>query len=102
MESVRELTRHILFHANAEAAESDSSQAKGVQQRVEYVRSALRDFEQDDRKIDKYDFLAEVSTAASIGSGRASFRRVLANAEERGTSPRYAIQSWVGKGSEGG
>ena len=65
MERVSELMRHILFHAEAEAAESDPSQVGNVRARIQYVRDSLADFKEDARKLDKYDLLREVSTAAS-------------------------------------
>lgn len=100
-ETVSELIAHILFHAEAEAADSDPSQKGDVRARIEYVRDVLADFKEDERKLDKYDLLREVSTAASLDSQRASFKRMLANVEANGdVDPRAAIQEWVARGNE--
>lgn len=103
LQSVKDITRHILYHANAEARESDPSQVGDVKGRIEYVRLVLAGYELDDRKLEKYTLLREVLTAASISPQRASLRRMLADLEATDyMSPQMAVQEWVARGTESG
>jgi len=101
MPTVSDIVAHILHHTNAEAADSDPSQRGNVQQRAAYVRAAFQRYVADVRSLLRYTFLNEMSNVAPDGPLRASFRRVITNAEAASDDrPRLAIQAWVGKNSE--
>ena len=95
-----EIIRHILHHVDAEAAESDPSQAPGVAGRVQIVRDAVQGFVADSSEVALGDLLQSISAAVPSGTGQQSFQNALANmlGEDR---PQLAIQEWVGKKREG-
>ena len=96
-----DLVAHILFHVNAEAADSDPSQVPGVARRAQYVRSAVAGLRSDSRDLDMDTILAAISAAAPSSTDRTEFKRVVENQRTvRGTRPQLAIQAWVGQGVE--
>ena len=88
---------HILFHVNAEAADSDPSQVGGVQQRAVLVRRALSSLMSDNRDLPLKATLLAVHDRVPDDPGKASLQRTLGNIEQR---PHLALQTWVGKGRE--
>ena len=99
MPRVREVIAHILHHTNAEAAESDPSQAPGVAGRAQLVRTTVGGFEADTRDLAIDALLQEITDAMPALPEAASFQRAITNmlGEPR---PQLAIQGWVGKNQE--
>ena len=101
MAITKELIRHILHHVNAEAADSDDSQAPGVAARAQYVRDAVRNLVTTTKDNTRDTILQTISNDALADAKQTSFRRAIANirsAEE--TRPQLLIQEWVGKNLE--
>ena len=88
---------HILFHVNAEAADSDPSQVGGVQQRAVLVRRALNSLRNDNRDLPLKDTLLTIRDRVPDDPGKASLQRTLGNIEQE---PQLAIQEWVGQNKE--
>ena len=99
MAITKEVIRHILHHVNAEAADSDSSQAPGVAARAQYVRDAVRNLTADTKDNPRDTILQRISDDALSDAKQAPFRRAIVNT--LGDSrPQLAIQAWVGKNQE--
>lgn len=98
---VEDLVKHILYHVDAEAATSDSSQVAGVAARAQYVRDTVAGFKTDTRDLSRDTILAELSGAASLSALQVSFKQIIMNVRAEGnTRPQLAIQVWVGKNQE--
>ena len=97
MTRVSEVVTHILFHVNAEARDSDPSQAPGVAQRARLVRDAVATLRADSRDLSLRDLITAIRDRVPTSTRKASLRRALANVEQR---PQLAIQAWVGKNRE--
>ena len=99
MTRVRTTVAHILFHVNAEAADSDPSQVGGVQQRAVLVRRALSSLMSDNRDLQLKATLSVVHDRVPDDPGKASLQRTLGHIEQE---PQLAIQAWVSKNAEAG
>ena len=99
MPVVKELVAHILYHVNAEASDSDPSQAPGVQGRAQLVRVAVAGLVNDARDLPIDKVLQEIALATPAIPDTASFQKALTNmmGEAR---PQLAIQAWVGEKQE--
>ncbi len=95
----RDVVAHILLHVNAEARDSDRSQAPGVAERAQYVRDAVTRLSTDTRQRSRDKIMLAISDEAALDSKQASFRRAVDSTlgESR---PHLGIQEWVGKGQE--
>ena len=99
MTVVKELVSHILFHVNAEAADSDPSQAPGVPGRAQLVRAAVGGLAADLRDLTVDEVLQEIALAAPALPEAASFQTAIMNMLGQ-PRPQLAIQTWVGKNRE--
>lgn len=98
---VEDLVKHILYHTDAEAADSDPSQVAGMAARAQYVRDTVAGFKTDTRDLSLDAALGEISGAAALSVLQVSFQKAVANTRAEGdTRPQLAIQAWVGKKQE--
>jgi hypothetical protein len=101
MALVKDVIAHILLHVDAEASDSDPSQAPGVQERAKLVRDAVATLKDDARDLTLANTILAIRGDVPGDSRKASLLRALDNIGD-GTRPQLALRAWVGQNNEAG
>lgn len=96
MPKVSDEVAHILKHVEAEAKDSDPSQAPGMATRAQKVRDMLESLKTDQRDLTRKQLIVELR-----GTGDAGVKEMLdaIDADDPYSNLRMWISEWVGKGS---